>query len=305
MSTEDTSKSNQQVVFDLARALSGQANILTVPRVFITLIGDIEGALFFSQCLYWSDKGDDTTPEGWFYKTADEWFAETSLSYYQLAKYSAICADMGLLTSKVMKVGKTPTLHFKLNPAAIAAMITDFFANGNSAQTVTGQTLKEYRKTKQLRRRKTGTASAASAADESAENSKAALAPQTEGGYTLFNKLADEFKAKRRRPPARFGSLEQKKRFEAAEVALAENFDTALTDALSIPLLSLNKIVAYLERWGKSPKVKKLERETQAIQQQFPAAAAPGPVADYDSALAEKQAAARAKMQAAKEKAAA
>lgn len=44
-------------------------------RVFVTILGDVDSALFLSQALYWSRRSEG----GWFYKSREEWADETSL----------------------------------------------------------------------------------------------------------------------------------------------------------------------------------------------------------------------------------
>ncbi|MFH1076549.1 MAG: hypothetical protein V1753_06885, partial [Pseudomonadota bacterium] len=62
--------SNQKDIFNLIKALAGQANILTIPRAFIKFTGSVEAALLLSQIIYWGDRN----PRGkWFYKSYREW----------------------------------------------------------------------------------------------------------------------------------------------------------------------------------------------------------------------------------------
>ena len=65
---------DQQQVYALIAQFSGQANILTIPRLFIDWTGDHLTALLLSQIIYWSSRTND--PDGWFYKSAKEWEEE-------------------------------------------------------------------------------------------------------------------------------------------------------------------------------------------------------------------------------------
>lgn len=47
-------------------------------RVFVTLTGSVAAALMLSQAIYWSLRTKD--PNGWFYKTQEEWEEETGLT---------------------------------------------------------------------------------------------------------------------------------------------------------------------------------------------------------------------------------
>ena len=103
--------SNQQAVLNLIKSTCGQANVLTIPRLFIDITGDINAALFLSQCIYWSDKVRNV--DGWFYKTADEWKAETSLSYDQLKRALKNCK--GIVETKIKRANSAPTIHYRVN----------------------------------------------------------------------------------------------------------------------------------------------------------------------------------------------
>lgn len=74
---------NQKHVIALIKQVSGQANVLTIPRLFITLCsGSHHAALFLSQCVYWSDKNN--RDGGWFWKTYAEWEEEIGLKAHAI-----------------------------------------------------------------------------------------------------------------------------------------------------------------------------------------------------------------------------
>jgi hypothetical protein len=89
MSKKDTN--NLHLVIDLIRGIAGQANVLTIPRLFIDLTGDIKSALFLSQCIYWSDRS--TIGDGWFYKSYAEWTQETGLTFYEIKRIKKVLVD--------------------------------------------------------------------------------------------------------------------------------------------------------------------------------------------------------------------
>jgi DNA-binding PadR family transcriptional regulator len=106
--------STQKQMFALLKSLSGQANILTIPRLYITLLdGDHLAALFLSQIVYWSDKGKK--PDGWFYKTLEDWKDETGLSRSQIDRITATLEKAGLIETAVRKANGAPTKHYRLN----------------------------------------------------------------------------------------------------------------------------------------------------------------------------------------------
>jgi hypothetical protein len=112
---------NQQSIFSLIKAVSGQSNVLTIPRIFIDIAGDIQTALFLSQCVYWSDKTNN--PEGWFYKTHAEWDAEIGLSYFQVKR--AIDNLKGLVETKIKRANNAPTIHYRVNVEALTKSILE------------------------------------------------------------------------------------------------------------------------------------------------------------------------------------
>lgn len=121
IAVDEERKSNQQIVFDAIRSMTGQANILTIPRIFVDLVGDLETALFLSQVLYWSDKGSQDG--GWFYKTYAEWEEEICLNEYKVRKAKNKLEEMGLIETKIKKANGNPTVHYRLKPKAF----TDWF----------------------------------------------------------------------------------------------------------------------------------------------------------------------------------
>lgn len=107
---------NQTLIKALIRKISGQNNVLTIPRVFIELTGDVKGALLLSQCLYWSDRGSD--PDGWFYKAHDEWAEELGLSEHDIVKWAGTSKTRGRLglwlEVKLKKARGAPTTHYRV-----------------------------------------------------------------------------------------------------------------------------------------------------------------------------------------------
>jgi hypothetical protein len=118
---------DQQQVYALIARLAGQANILTIPRLFIDWAGDHIAALLLSQIVYWSSRTDD--PDGWFYKSAKDWEGELGISDYQLARATKKLADAGVQT-KLKKVAGAPTLHYRLDEQRFLAWISEKLGNG-------------------------------------------------------------------------------------------------------------------------------------------------------------------------------
>jgi hypothetical protein len=116
---------NKSEVITLIKRLTGQANLLTIPRAFVQYTGTVDCALFLSQVLYWSDKGKDA----WFYKKYEEWEAEISLSEYQVRKAVQTLKTKGILETKLKKANGAPTVHYRLNERAFSESFVQFLKN--------------------------------------------------------------------------------------------------------------------------------------------------------------------------------
>lgn len=116
--------SNHRQIIELIRSFTGQANVLTIPRVFVDYVGTVDGGLFLSQVLYWSDKSRD--PKGWFYKTYAEWEEELGLSEYQIRKHVKRLSSMGILETKVKKANGNPTVHYRLKEREFSVSFLEF-----------------------------------------------------------------------------------------------------------------------------------------------------------------------------------
>jgi hypothetical protein len=80
------------------------------------------------------------------------------------------------------------------------------------------------------------------------------LYPTTKIQLAFFAKIGNEFHAKGRRRPQHFPSLECRDRFREIEKRLGENVSIATADALAAGITAIPGIVAYLAKWGGSPK---------------------------------------------------
>lgn len=113
-------ESNHRQIIQLIRAISGQSNVLTIPRVFIGLCkGSHRAALLLSQCVYWSDKGDD---DGWFFKTRDEWKSELGLNQHAIATALKV---LPWVETTVKPVRRTPKTHYRVDMSALAAAVAE------------------------------------------------------------------------------------------------------------------------------------------------------------------------------------
>jgi len=119
---------NQQKLIALIKSMSGQPNILTIPRIYVTLTKSHRAALLLSQCVYWSDRTRD--PEGWFYKTFEDWHDELGMPR------GAVETAMKHLTpwvqTRLRKAGPTPKTHYRVDMAALALSISDLLESNKS-----------------------------------------------------------------------------------------------------------------------------------------------------------------------------
>jgi hypothetical protein len=87
--------------------------------------GSVSAGVFLSQLVYWTDKGRD--PDGWIYKTLDDWWAETALGRYELKTVRNALTARDLIEEKLS--GVPARLHYKINweamkPALAKAIVT-------------------------------------------------------------------------------------------------------------------------------------------------------------------------------------
>lgn len=94
-------------------------------RAFVRLGIGVTGALFLSQALYWSKRTKD--PEGWFYKTIEDWQEETGLTREEQLTIKKKLTNLGFL--EVKKKGVPATNHFKIDQYSLALCMVklDFY----------------------------------------------------------------------------------------------------------------------------------------------------------------------------------
>jgi len=108
-----SSDSFQQQIFNMIQSLSGEKNLLAIPREIIRFTGDLESGAFLAQLIYWTDKG--SRKDGFIYKTIKEWQDEVFISEYALRKIRKRLEGAGILETKLKKANGNPTLHYKIN----------------------------------------------------------------------------------------------------------------------------------------------------------------------------------------------
>jgi hypothetical protein len=115
---------NYQAILNLIKNISGQKNIISLPRIFLKVAGDVVVGLFLSQCVWYSDKGG--SHDGWFFKSNKDWQEEIGLSYAQVKRATAKLEEMGVLQTKLKKAKGAPTTHYYIDMDALTKLILDF-----------------------------------------------------------------------------------------------------------------------------------------------------------------------------------
>lgn len=98
-------------------------------RVFASVAGSAAGGLFLSQLFYWSDKGSD--PDGWIYKTLEEWHAETALTRSEQERARRALIELGILA--VERRGLPARLYFRLDSMALTVVCASPDASATSS----------------------------------------------------------------------------------------------------------------------------------------------------------------------------
>ena len=108
--------------------------ILTYPLLVAFFDGDHNAAIFTNQVLYWTDR--TTNPNGWFYKTSEEWEAELQFSYYQVQRViygdervqnpKRNLSEVGLETKVKMAPNGRNATYYRLDVAQFVAMLVEW-----------------------------------------------------------------------------------------------------------------------------------------------------------------------------------
>jgi len=98
-----------KVSYDVVRKLAAP-DVVAFRPIYAHAFG-IKAGLFLSQLMYWSSKGND--PDGWIYKTRDEWKAETALSRREQETARRRLRDVAVLDEELR--GLPAQLHFRVN----------------------------------------------------------------------------------------------------------------------------------------------------------------------------------------------
>ena len=121
--------SNYNDIKNVIQSFSGTERHITIPRVYLELVGDFNTAAFLNQLVFWSDK--TKRRDGFFYKTYAEWEDELLLSEYQVRRSSKNLKDLGLIETEVKRANGSPTVHYKVNMDKLSESILKKLKNRN------------------------------------------------------------------------------------------------------------------------------------------------------------------------------
>ena len=112
---------NREIVANLITLYSGQNRVVTIPTLYLELLGDYNTAVMLNQLIYWSDRSNRT--DGFFFKSYKEWEEEILLSQYQVKKAVDKLKKIGLVETKLKKSYGSPTLHYKVDIEEVSKWI--------------------------------------------------------------------------------------------------------------------------------------------------------------------------------------
>src|SRR5690625_4853827 len=112
------------------KKVSGQDNIITIPKIYLEITEDINTALILNQSIHYSRITKRT--DDYFYKTYKEWEKETFLSQYQVKQSVERLKDLKLIKTKLKRAEGSPTLHYKVLMDNLQDLIINKLNNGLS-----------------------------------------------------------------------------------------------------------------------------------------------------------------------------
>jgi hypothetical protein len=98
---------------EILALFSGQASIVTTPKLYIQLTGSHTLATVLNQCVFWANKSKSS--DGWFYKEYQEWFDEIHIPERTLRRRFDRLEQNGWITTKIKKVRGINIKHIHTN----------------------------------------------------------------------------------------------------------------------------------------------------------------------------------------------
>ncbi|MCG3089161.1 DnaD domain-containing protein [Sporosarcina cyprini] len=110
--------------------VSGHDRVVTIPKMYIELTGNLAEAILLNQIVFYSDKS--SRKDGFFYKTHEQWAEEICLSERQVRHATKKLKEKQLIETKLLKANGAPTVHYKLLFDNLVNWILTKRQNGNS-----------------------------------------------------------------------------------------------------------------------------------------------------------------------------
>ena len=105
--------------------MSGQMNVITVRRPFVTFTGTLERAMLLDQLLYWTPR---SVMGGWIAKTDAEFQNELCLTRYSIRAAREGLIEMGIIETDVRKFNGFPTQHYRVKVAELTKQWSEFIS---------------------------------------------------------------------------------------------------------------------------------------------------------------------------------
>ena len=107
---------------DVKDLLNSDDRPIAYYKIFSDITGCVKSALLLSQAIYWTPRA--TLPDGWFWKSMEEWEGETGLSRYELQGARKRLVELGFLEETRKRRRPGANMHYRLNLSAIHAELT-------------------------------------------------------------------------------------------------------------------------------------------------------------------------------------
>jgi len=126
---------NHESIKKIISKFSGQANQITIPRIYLDLLdGDYPAAALLNQIVYWSDKA--RIPGGWFYHSKYEWLEELCLTYFQVKRATLKLLNNQWIECHVRRANGTPTMHYRVNMDNLTNSVNKFLESQVSRKSI-------------------------------------------------------------------------------------------------------------------------------------------------------------------------
>jgi len=99
-------------------------------RILAEVSGSVNGGVFLSQAMYWSNI--TKSPEGWFYKTAEDWQGETFLSRREQETVRVALKKLGILEEQ--RKGIPAKLYFRVDMEVLAERLQKIAQNNSNSR---------------------------------------------------------------------------------------------------------------------------------------------------------------------------